>query len=1030
MRSVLSLIILLYGTIFPQQPIKFERYSIENGLSQSVVLDIVQDSKGFIWIATQDGLNRFDGYDFKIFKTIPGDSNSISENWINVLHLDKNENLWLGTEYGGLNQFNLSTGKIKIFLSDSSDTNSLSNNRIRDIKEDKNGNLWIGTWGGGICVYNPSENKFHSFKNNKNNKSSLSSNFVRSICITNNGTVWVGTADGLNKFDEKKKSFQRFYHEQNKNSLTENFIVSVYEDKSEKIWIGTRKGLNILNPKNNKILRLVNKANKQNSFPGNIILDIYEDRDSTFWIATYLKGIIKLKFSGTDTEKFNFQIFQNKKTDPQSISGNYVRKIFRDKTGIMWAGTWGAGLNKFNPRPPKFHQISFDKNSKVSLSYPFVRSFLVDKNLNIWVGTHGKGIDVFNKNFTRKENKNLLQIDLSGLSENTVFSMYQDKEENVWIATDDGLLKWNKKKNSISKIHFNKLYFSGINRKLRIKQILPFKNCLFLATSEGIAQYNPIKEEFIFLSEYWKEKIEIPDKTVNYMTFDFDKNLWVATALNGLYKLQFKRTSDEIIPTKVKLYKSGGNGKLDISDNKINHICIDHKKIIWIGTNYGLNRLDPSTDTIKLFLEKDGLPNNLIYGIIEDDFGNLWLSTNNGLSKSYIKNGKRKFRNYSVRDGLQSNEFNQAACYKAKDGTIFFGGINGFNFFKPSEVKDNPNLPNIEITKIKVLDEEINQKKLINNTLEVSYSENILSFTFAALEYTDPNRNNYKYYLEGFNKDWINSGTFRYATFTNLDPGEYKLKVKGSNNDAKWNNAAEILNIIVNPPFYLTWWFKFLAAFLIISLFIFIFNYRIRNLLAIERLRTKIASDLHDEVGSSLTKISMNAGILTHLKNVENVNYRLQNIEKTSREVTRTMSDVVWSIDSRNDTIADLTDRMRDFVNNILYDTEIDAKFKIKISNPTKKLKIDKRQNIYRIFKEAVNNAVKYSGSEIVLINITENKKEFLMEIKDYGNGISESSRKKGNGLRNMKMRAKDLKGKLEFINNNGFTVRLTIEKF
>lgn len=1022
---VLIFLFLICSTKISANELNFKRYTLEDGLSQSVVLDIVQDSKGFIWIATQDGLNRFDGYEFKVYRHNPNDTNTISQNWINTLNLDIDENLWIGTEYGGMNKLDLKSNQVTRYQFDSTITNSIAGNTIRSIKEDQNGKLWIATWGHGISLFDKNNDQFSSIKNDPNDPNSLSNDFVRTICVSKNGTVWIGTGNGLNKYDESTNQFERFYHQKNdQNSLTEDFIVSIYEDNNEKIWIGTRKGLNCINPVNNSVKRFVNDESKKNSFPANIILDIYEDENSTIWAATYSKGIVKFDYSNI-SEEIEYNVYNNQNTNPKSISGNYVRKIFQDKGGIMWAGTWGAGLNKYNPQPPKFNHIRADIKQKISLSYPYVRSFMVDKDSNLWVGTHGKGIDIFNKTFTTKENQNLAKIDLSGLSENTVFSMYEE-DNIVWIATDDGLYKYNVSQKQTSKIFFDEKIYTPVNRKMRVKQIQPFKNHLLLATQSGVALYNPVENNFQYFDDIWKTQTVL-NKSVNFMIVDKNNNLWVATAYDGLYKATFDKTETEIIPIDIKVYVSG-NGTNNISDNKINHICIAKDGVIWIGTNQGLNRLDPESGEIILYLEEDGLANNLIYGIVEDDNGNLWISTNNGLSKSFVENGKRVFRNYIQRDGLQSNEFNQASCYKSSDGTVYFGGINGFNYFKPEEVTDNQNLPQIEITRIKVVDEDISPRKLKNNTLEVSYFQNILSFTFAALEYTDPVRNKYKYLLEGFHDEWIDAGNFRYATFTNLDPGDYKLKVIASNNDGIWTNEAGILNIIVNPPFYQTYWFYSLVT----SLFLFVvyrFYYiKIQRKLEMDKLRLKIASDLHDEVGSSLSQIAINASMINYESDIDKIKKKGEIIQTKSGAMINTMNDVIWSIDSRNDRLESLIDRIKRTAMDLASSKEIRVDFQIKISTPHKNLKVNLRQNIFLIVKEAINNAVKYSGAELITIRISESSDILNISVVDNGSGLPEKIESKGSGLKNMKHRAELINGKVNFINNNGLTIELSVE--
>jgi len=1023
---VLIFLFLFYSTNLSADELNFKRYSLEDGLSQSVVLDIVQDSKGFIWIATQDGLNRFDGYEFKVYKNNPNDSNTISQNWINTLYLDKDENLWIGTEYGGMNKLELTSGKISRYLSDSTNLNSITGNTIRSIKEDNKGNLWIATWGNGISLFDKNNDQFSSIKNDPNDPNSLSNDFVRTICVSQNGTIWVGTGNGLNKYDESTNQFERFFHQENNtNSLTENFIVSIYEDSNGKLWVGTRKGLNFLDPVNNSIKRFINDANNKNSFPANIVLDVYEDKNSNIWAATYSTGIIKFNFTNVSDE-IQYAIYNNQNTDPKSISGNYVRKIFEDRSGIMWAGTWGAWLNKFNPYGNKFKHIGPNKSQKINVSYPYIRSFLVDKDSNLWVGTHGKGIDVFNKNFTLKENKSIKAVDFLGFSENTVFSMYEDSSDIIWIATDDGLYRYSPQNKNISKIVFKGFDVAAVNKKLRIKQILSYKENLLFATSDGIAHYDPKNNLLRYCTEFWEYENEIIKKAVNFMEFGKDKNLWVATAFDGLYEIELDKSNDDFIPVNLTAYTSEASAIYKLSDNKINHLCISKNGIIWIGSNQGLNRLDPETGEIKYYLEENGLANNLIYGIIEDDFGNLWISTNNGLSKSFLENGKRVFKNYTERDGLQSNEFNQASCYKSDDGTIYFGGINGFNYFKPQDIKENQNLPQVEITKIKVLENEINPSQLENNVLGVSYSENILSFTFAALEFTDPVRNLFKYLLEGFHDEWIDAGNFRYATFTNLDPGEYKLKVIASNNDGVWNNNPAVLSIIVNPPFYRTYWFYALVL-IIIGYIVYKFYYlKIERKMEMDSLRLKIASDLHDEVGSSLTQISINADMINYEKDLTKIRNKGELIRNKSSEMISSMNDVIWSIDSRNDKLESLVEKIKTTTKQLASVKEIKTEFNIELQNPQKKINVNLRQNLYLIAKEAVNNSVKYSECDLIKVIIQEKEGLINLSISDNGIGLQLENSSTGSGLKNMRHRAKSVNGIIEFINKNGLTISVT----
>ena len=461
----------------------------------------------------------------------------------------------------------------------------------------------------------------------------------------------------------------------------------------------------------------------------------------------------------------------------------------------------------------------------------------------------------------------------------------------------------------------------------------------------------------------------------------------------------------------------------------------DAQGALWLGTVSGLNKLvlgegaAPQTPSFTRYTEKDGLPNDFIYGILGDAEGNLWLSTNKGLSKfnDRLPPGK-KFRNYDVQDGLQNNEFNVGAYHRGHSGALYFGGVNGFNIFFEQRVKDNSHAPPVVLTAFRVFNEEVALDTAVAEikTLALSHQQNFFSFDFAALDFTQPEKNRYAYKMEGFDRDWVQAETRRYASYTNLDPGQYVFRVKGANNDGVWNENGAAVKITIRPPFWKTWWFRLLAAAAAFGALSLLYRYRVSRLLEMERLRVRIASDLHDDIGSTLTKISLHSELIQHSADAGEIKESLRKIGAMSRELITTMSDIVWSIDARNDTMGDLVDRMREFAAGVLPAKAIAFSFDATALVLPQKLPVNVRQNVYLIFKEAVNNITKHAEASHVAIQLKSSNGTFSMTVSDDGKAWRDDENQTGQGLRNMRMRAERIGGRLEIYRDPGYTVSLT----
>lgn len=835
--------------------IKFSHLSVAEGLSQSGVRAILQDKTGFMWFGTQDGLNRYDGYQFTVYRNQPGNPNTLSNNYITALCEDKAGNIWIGTRGGGLNKFDPVLQKYTVYRHNPQSpdsTNNVGGNNISVILLDQTNNLWIGTKDGGLTHYNVDEDRFTIYRPEKNNPNSLSGLDVTAIFQDKDGKLWIGTQNaGLNKFDPIKKEFTLFQHQENNpNSLSKNSVWSIYQDDQEMLWIGTYEGgLNKLDLKTNTFTTYLADPNNPNSISHNTISVIRADRRGVLWIGTYGGGLCRY-----DTKTFTSYIPDPNSTT--SLSAKVVYSIYEDRTGNIWIGTYNGGINKYNPNIKPFTTYRNNPNNPNSLSYNDVQAIYQDSKGFLWIGTYGGGLNCYDpgkKNFTTYRYNATTK---NALTNDQIRAISGDKAGNIWIGTfGGGLNRYNPETKSFTAYHNNPKLPNSLSQDFIWSTYVDSEGTLWIGTRDnGLNRYNPQTDDFTVYRHNDKLSNSLSHNWIYKIYQDSSNFMWIGTYGGGLNKFDPKTET-------FTTYRNNPDKNNSLSSNLVLSIYQDKEGTLWIGTASGLNKFEPQTQTFQVIREKDGLPNDTIYGILEDDNNNLWLSTNNGICKFNPKT--RKFRKYDLSDGLQSNEFN-AACYKSKNGEMFFGGINGLNRFFPDKIVDNPNIPSIVITEFKIFDKPfpIAEKK----TLSLSYHENFFSFEFAALDYSAPEKNQYAYQMEGVSKAWVYSGHRRYVSYTNLDAGEYTFKVKGSNNDGIWNENATTIKITIIPPIWKTWWAYLLYIVLIVGSSISIVQYRLlvlkrQNALLEAKVseRTQELSDRNQALIDSEVKIKLQA---------------------------------------------------------------------------------------------------------------------------------------------------------------------------
>ena len=1048
--TTISLIILFSEMIFPNpQDYRFRRIGVEDGLSQSTIFASLQDKIGFMWFGTASGLNKYDGYKLTIYSNNPNDSSSISDDGIISILEDSRGTLWIGTVDGNINKYDRLTDSfshIKISSlfekepgigTDYYDYpiafSRNQNSTITSMIEDSDGNIWVGTWGNGIVVIDKELNKINHFYYNGSDKNSLPINRVSKLLLDENETVWIGTfGGGLCKSLKDKNGNYTFYtyshSPRNINGLTDNRIITLLNDSEFNLWIGSYNGgLNFLKREDKnkalnetKFTKYKPEAGK-NSLSNNTVMALCEDKLGNIWIGTFGGGLDKY-----NTVSRKFLNFKYSPLNQNSLADNDVLSLSVDRAGIIWAGSHlGAGVTIIQLCRAKFNLYTHQADNPNSLSDNVIWSIYEDKDKMLWVGTYRGGITKIDR--TKNLFTHLLhnQTDNNSISSNHIRAITEDNFGNLWVCTySEGLNIIEKKSLKVRRL-LSDISIKGTLGSNQIQSIVIDNDEYWIGTFGNGLNYfkgsdNPFYKKINF--QYYNNDPTNPGSLSDnrvYKVFKDSKGIiWIGTFGGGLNKLN-KSTGT------FDHFRHSPSNIESISDDKILSISEDSEGYLWIGTYGGaLNKFDPSTGKFRRFSQKEGLTSGAVYGILEDDYKNLWFSTDNGIFS--LNYETQKFRKYDILDGVQSREFSGGSYFRSSSGELFFGGINGLNYFYPDSIKSNSYSPPVVITSIKILNENIkgNPSELLLN-----YKSNFITFEFASLDFSDPKDNNYYFILEGFDDKWQQSvAERRVANYTNLPAGSYTFRVRGSNSDGVWSTEEASMLIIISPPFWITWWFFVLAAIIVGSLVYYVSTLRVKNLLAIEKLKTKIAADLHDNVGSGLTEISILselAALKTDSKNSE-PKKELKIISELARQLVDNMSDIVWVVNPQHDSLHDLIVRLKNSYSEALNSLGIS----FRVSNLDKlkdiKLPIDFKQNLYLILKEAINNAIKHSKCSFIQLDANARQDFIEVTVTDDGIGLNENNIELGNGIKNIKQRAESIGGRVKWKSfpNQGTSLR------
>ena len=793
-------VLLLTGNALAQTPsIRFASLSLEDGLSQATVTAAVQDQTGFIWFGTQDGLNRYDGYQFVQLKHDPNDPTSLRSDSIFALHLDPLGDLWVGTEGGGLSRWDAKAESFVHYTEENGAPEGFDRERVRVITRDSKGILWLGLHQSGLYSFDESTGTWERFQTDPDNIKTLSDDRIRVVHEDSTGRLWVGTRDGLNLYDRTTGTFTRFKADpQDSSSLSDNRIRSIYEDSQQRLWIGTLGGgLNRFDRSTGTFVHFQHDEADASSLSNNRVRAIFEDAQGRLWVGTEI-GINLLQPDGS------FARFSHDPKDPTSLSGERVTFITQDRAGMLWVGTHGGGLDRWHPLDWGFGHY---KGGTTGLSNNAVQAFAEGDEGLLYVGTDGGGINVIERaEGTSRVLRNDPQ-DASSLSSDRVITLLRDSRQALWVGTLDGGLN-RKLPESDQFEHFraDESRQGSLPSDIIMTVFEDRQGTIWIGTyGGGLSRFERDSLTFTTFKNEAGNPLSLSGNQVSAIAEDPSGALWVGTLGDGLNF--FERDTQQF-----RRFVHDPSRDSSLSSDEILSLHMEPSGVLWVGTQGGgLNRLEKlearaESTTFIRYSEHDGLPNDVIYGILPDAQGHLWLSTIRGLANFTPDTGE--FESFNVTDGLQADEFNLGAFYRSNSGELFFGGLNGFNAFYPDQIKRNDVVPALAFTSFLKLNKPALVEEPINllEQLELSYRDYVVSFEFAALDYRSPGANQYEYKLEGLDEGWIELGNRNQITFTNLAPGSYNLKVKGSNSDGVWNEAGINLPIVVSAPPWMQWW--------------------------------------------------------------------------------------------------------------------------------------------------------------------------------------------------------------------------------
>ncbi len=968
----LSLVLVLVLAAAPARAqdaaVAFERIE---GLSHNTVFTILQDHRGFLWIGTSDGLNRYDGYQFQVYRQVPGDSTSLPANSVRVLLEDRERRLWVGTS-SGLSSLDAETGRfVRHRLPGETSPD------VAAIAQDPSGRLWVTTYRGRLYRSDLSKRRFH-VRRAMDPESGAATHVLASdggasmLLLSIQGDAPVR----LRRYGASAEERDTLALPGDYRRPGHSGIPPMHADSSGTLWVAAPPP------------RSVDSSAPFAFLPGLPAdaepHDIIKARDGTVWV-------------GAETALYRFDPKRDElhehvlDTSATAWLNNNVQCLYEDGSGAVWAGTL-SGLYRYDPHRKPFVHWGAGTGLPSASGSRTAMAIAEDPAGTVWIGTVGGGLLQMSRDGNRLATYRHRPTQRAGLPSNIIWFVHEARGR-LWLGADPVCA-----------------FDPGTGRCTRY----PFSSHMVTEDRTGHLWFGDGDTLYRLdprTGRYERRTTELIQIQVIRPGEQKSDLLWIGTGRGRLGRLDLNTGRLDIYPTQ--------NTATGPSLGSIWAIHEDARGHLWLGTSRGLFRFDPQAESFRSYYDAAALPGAIIYSILEDDEERLWMGTSQGLVRFDVR--RERFRHYEVDDGIGSMEFNRRAAYRGTDGTFYFGGLQGVTVFDTSAIRDNRYVPPVVITEVAVANRDTMRTLEVpaSEHLKLDYADYTVAFEFAALNFTNPQKNRYTYRLEGFDERWIEAGTRRRVQYTNLPPGGYILRVRGSNNDGRWNMEGASLAISVAPALWQTWWFRLLVAAALVGALAAAYRYRVGHLLAVQRLRLRIASDLHDDVGSKLSSLAlMSEAVRDRAALGEEDRRELSRIGRVARQLTSDLREIVWFVDPEHDGDGALQWKMKNAAAALL--REVDYRFRCPSARLLGSQDTAVRRNVFLIYKEALHNVVRHAQAETVEIDIRQHDGRFEFSIADDGVGFDADAAYAGHGLKNMRLRAQRIGAGLDIESRQG----------
>ncbi len=1037
--SVYCIALNLYGQSTPEDyDIYFDKLTTKDGLSNNVVKCFFQDHTGFLWIGTADGLNRYDGKVFKVFKTDAYNDNSISGNIITGIAEDKKGKLWITTQDGGLCSYNYKAAvkQFEQYQHDPNNKKSIPANNLNALAVDGNDNVWIASENSGVFKLDIQTKKFRSISNLETDPRVEGFTYGCDVMkMDDEGYIWGGLyGDLLMRINPWKHSTKDYLHFETKQGvkIIGGAVHAILPDKNF-VWFAQKFG------SVDKVNYKTGEFEHYNLGPENIgkkqtdhWVSMQKDSRGNIWAASLQNGCYVF-----DTAAHRFYNFRYKALNPASISSNTVNCLYNDKAGIMWVGT-NKGICKYDPQANqiKYHYVTDEKNDipeKLNI-YDFYEA----EDGSFWLATDG-GLYIREKNETSFKCKYLAYNGKPLI----IFRFWKTTNGKIYLITKGRNLLFNKQKGTLHEMPFSfdpeqfgdYSYESSIKTSF-VEDTINGKKVLWVGSlGWGLFQYDPVKNKCSDIVPVAGYTDLVSSNLIQSVIKDNSGQIWLATNGGGLEQMEFKLPNswgwhNNIYYGHIPFvhYKNEPANPYSLSSNSLSDMCLDQNGIIWITTYSGvLNRFDRNAKDKKYFtriVPTASISNEGMFSILPDKHNDLWITTASAILKYSI--ATNKFSAFKLRDELPYDQY-PGKKYTGKDGTIYIGGDKFYLSFHPDSLHENLDTAAVVITGFNLLNKQSDQL-LVNDQVKLKPGENFFSFEFAALNFSNPQQNQFAYKLDGINKEWIQNGNKNIATYTNIPPGTYTFHVIAATCNGIWNRKGASVTITVLPAWYQTWFFGIallvLSAGLIFMATRYYFRQKLKDQqqqfekeLAVENVRTKMSRDIHDEIGAGLTKISlMSQRLKLNAENNKDVDPALlQKITASSKEITDNLGEIIWTVNPKHDNLPSLLAFLRNYIAHFFEDSNIEYFIHFPDEIPQVHINPDLKRNLFLVLKESLNNIAKHSGANKVhiLFHYIPNNNRYSFEITDNGKGFKNDDTKNfSNGLTNMKSRMEASRGK------------------